>query len=44
MFESIGIARSSGVVTALIMGVSFLPTVLLQWQGRRWYSNDSEKL
>ncbi|RLL93220.1 hypothetical protein CFD26_101575 [Aspergillus turcosus] len=33
MFEKVGVARSAGVVTALIMGVSFLPTVLLHWRG-----------
>ncbi|PYI04771.1 MFS multidrug transporter [Aspergillus sclerotiicarbonarius CBS 121057] len=36
MFDSVGIAKSSGVVTALIMGVSFIPTVVLQWRGRTW--------
>ncbi|OOF95566.1 hypothetical protein ASPCADRAFT_170308 [Aspergillus carbonarius ITEM 5010] len=36
MFDSVGIANSSGVVTALIMGVSFFPTVVLQVWGRRW--------
>ncbi|PWY67910.1 MFS general substrate transporter [Aspergillus heteromorphus CBS 117.55] len=36
MFDSVGIANSSGVVTALIMGASFIPTVVLQWQGRKW--------
>ncbi|RHZ46621.1 putative MFS multidrug transporter [Aspergillus thermomutatus] len=35
MFESVGIAGSAGVVTALIIGVSFVPTVILQWRGRR---------
>lgn len=35
MFERVGIGRSAGVVTALIMGVSFLPTVLLHWRGER---------
>lgn len=44
MFESVGIAASSGVITALIMGVSFIPTVLLQWYGRRWYSHDSDEI
>jgi hypothetical protein len=37
MFESVGIANSSGIVTALIIGVSFLPTALLHWQGQRWH-------
>ncbi|KAJ5591995.1 uncharacterized protein N7459_002364 [Penicillium hispanicum] len=40
MFDSIGIAKSSGVIAALIMGASFIPTMLLQWQGRRWHSHD----
>ncbi|KNG90364.1 MFS multidrug transporter, partial [Aspergillus nomiae NRRL 13137] len=39
MFETVGIAKSSGVVTALIMGASFLPTVYLQMQGRRWHAD-----
>jgi hypothetical protein len=43
MFESVGIAASSGVVAALIMGASFFPTVFLQWQGRRWYSHETDK-
>ncbi|KAB8231308.1 putative MFS multidrug transporter [Aspergillus alliaceus] len=38
MFEAVGIGKSSGVVTALIMGVSFVPTAVLHWQGRRWHS------
>ncbi|KAJ5183876.1 hypothetical protein N7492_001492 [Penicillium capsulatum] len=42
MFESVGIAASSGVITALIMGASFIPTMLLQWQGQRWHSRASE--
>ncbi|KAL3475581.1 major facilitator superfamily domain-containing protein [Aspergillus californicus] len=35
MFDTVGIAKSSGVVVALIMGVSFLPTVFLHWRGSR---------
>ncbi|KAJ6086562.1 hypothetical protein N7467_005476 [Penicillium canescens] len=38
MFESVGIANSSGVVTALIMGASFIPMVLMHWQGKNWYT------
>ena len=41
MFESVGIAKSSGVVTALIMSASFIPVVFLQLQGRRWYTRDA---
>lgn len=35
MFEHVGVAESAGVITALIMGVSFIPTALLQWAGWR---------
>lgn len=34
MFESVGIAASAGVVTALLVGVSVIPTVILHL-GRR---------
>ncbi|KAJ5085148.1 hypothetical protein N7532_009919 [Penicillium argentinense] len=44
MFDSVGIAASSGIVAALIMGASFFPTALLQWQGKRLYSHDNDKL
>ncbi|KAJ5900072.1 hypothetical protein N7495_004816 [Penicillium taxi] len=40
MFDNVGIANSSGIIAALVMGASFIPTVFLQWQGRRWYSHD----
>lgn len=43
MFDSVGIAKSSGVATALIMGCSFFPTVYLQWQGNRLYKNDLDR-
>ncbi|KAL4928626.1 putative MFS multidrug transporter [Aspergillus undulatus] len=42
MFESVDIAKSSGVVTALIMGASFIPTVFLHWQGHRWRKESFE--
>jgi hypothetical protein len=42
MFESVGIANSSGVVTALIMGVSFFPTVFLHLQGHRLRGDKSK--
>jgi hypothetical protein len=38
MFESVGVAKSSGVVTALIVGCSFAPTVFLHITGKRWKS------
>ncbi|KAI9038372.1 putative MFS transporter [Aspergillus affinis] len=36
MFESVGIAASSGVGCALIVGVSVIPTIILHWRGRAW--------
>ncbi|KAJ5625406.1 hypothetical protein N7510_001715 [Penicillium lagena] len=43
MFESVGLAKSSGVVTALVMGASFIPTALMQWQGSKWYKHDAKR-
>ncbi|KAL4763518.1 putative MFS transporter [Aspergillus foveolatus] len=34
MFETVGIAASAGVCVALMVGVSVLPTIALQWKGR----------
>lgn len=36
MIENIGLIHSIGVVVALILGVSILPTMLLQWKGGGW--------
>lgn len=36
MFENVGIAASAGVTSALMVGASVIPTVLIQWQGRKW--------
>ncbi|PGH07785.1 hypothetical protein AJ79_06173 [Helicocarpus griseus UAMH5409] len=36
MFEDVGIAASSGVTSALMVGVAVIPTILLQWQGAKW--------
>lgn len=43
MFESVGVARSAGVIAALIMGVSFIPIALLHWQGKRWYARGGDE-
>lgn len=32
MFEDVGVAPSAGVATALIVGISVIPTILLQWK------------
>ncbi|KAH8747845.1 hypothetical protein F5882DRAFT_471101 [Hyaloscypha sp. PMI_1271] len=36
MFTSVGVAASAAVTAALIVGVSILPTMLLQWRGQLW--------
>jgi hypothetical protein len=34
MFTNVGVANSAGIVAALIVGVSILPTMFLQWRGK----------
>lgn len=36
MFTHVGVAKSAGVTTALLVGVSVIPTIFLQWRGRTW--------
>ncbi|PYI16155.1 MFS multidrug transporter [Aspergillus japonicus CBS 114.51] len=36
LFDSVGVAESSGVVVALIVGASVLPTVWVHWRGGRY--------
>lgn len=36
MFTHVGVAKSAGVTTALMMGCSFIPTIFLQWRGHQW--------
>jgi hypothetical protein len=36
MFNNVGVAKSAGVAAALLVGVSLLPTMLLQWRGQAW--------
>ncbi|EEA19965.1 hypothetical protein TMatcc_010108 [Talaromyces marneffei ATCC 18224] len=36
MFEKVGVAKSAGVAAALLVGVSLIPTMLLQWRGQAW--------
>lgn len=36
MFTSVGVAKSAGVTTALMVGCSLLPTIALQMMGHRW--------
>lgn len=36
MFNNIGLTGSTGVAVALLVGVSIIPTVLLQWKGAAW--------
>ncbi|KAK2593031.1 hypothetical protein QQS21_009285 [Conoideocrella luteorostrata] len=36
MIENIGFEKSTAVSTAMMVGVSVVPTALLQWKGRTW--------
>ncbi|KAI3342594.1 major facilitator superfamily domain-containing protein [Ustulina deusta] len=36
LIANVGLVASTGVITALIIGGSFLPTMLVQWKGRAW--------
>lgn len=36
MFINIGLLGSAGVAVALMVGVSIIPTILLQWKGKDW--------
>jgi hypothetical protein len=36
MIEAVGLSKSIAVSTALILVVSILPTILLQWKGDSW--------
>lgn len=36
MFANVGLANSSAIVAGLIIALSIIPTVLLQWRGQRW--------
>ena len=42
MFTNVGVAASGGVVTALIIGVSIFPTILVQWQGHKWRGEERD--
>lgn len=36
MFANVGLVSSAGIAVALIVGVSILPTILVQWKGQNW--------
>ena len=36
MFATVGVAASSGVGVALIVGISVIPTLFLHWRGHAW--------
>ncbi|CAN8101227.1 unnamed protein product [Discula destructiva] len=36
MFSSVGLSNSSAIVAVLIIALSVVPTVLLQWKGHQW--------
>lgn len=42
MFETVGIAPSAGVASALIVVVSVIPTIFLHWRGKIWRRDEEE--
>ncbi|CDM27469.1 hypothetical protein DTO006G1_7199 [Penicillium roqueforti] len=40
MFETVGIAPSAGIGSALVVCVSVIPTIFLQWRGKGWRSEE----
>ncbi|KAL3490376.1 major facilitator superfamily domain-containing protein [Aspergillus germanicus] len=36
MLEKVGLSASSGIIIALLVGASVLPTICLQWRGYKW--------
>ena len=36
MVEGVGLVKSAAIATTLMVGVSMLPTLVLQWKGRMW--------
>ncbi|KIM94313.1 hypothetical protein OIDMADRAFT_45739 [Oidiodendron maius Zn] len=42
MFTSVGLSNSAGIVAALIVGISVIPTLLLRWRGQTWRMAHSE--
>lgn len=42
MFETVGVAASAGVASALLIGVSVIPTIFLHRRGKIWRRNEGE--
>lgn len=36
MIQNVGFYGSAGITTALMVGVSMIPTFFLQWKGHTW--------
>jgi hypothetical protein len=36
MFSEVGLRASAGIVAILVVVVSIIPTILLQWKGKSW--------
>lgn len=36
MFETVGWGGGAGIAVALMVGVSVIPTIVLQWRGPDW--------
>lgn len=42
MFATVGVAKSAGIATALIVVASLIPTGVLQWRGERWHTKKQD--
>jgi hypothetical protein len=38
MFTEVGLRTSAAIVSVLIIAVSIIPTIFLQWRGKGWRS------
>lgn len=43
MIANVGLVKSIGIIAALIIAVSMLPTLVLQWKGSLWRKNTQEE-
>lgn len=37
MFENVGWGGGAGIAVGLMVAVSIIPTMILQWRGSRWH-------
>lgn len=42
MFTNLGLSTSAGVAAALLIGVSIIPTLIVQFMGQKWRPSKPE--